>query len=482
MIAIGWLHVRRVKASTIALMGAAALAYASVSAAAVQLVPVVDGLFAPVFATGAGDGSERLFVVEQGGSIRVLQPGASTTTVFLDIGAKLIAGGERGLLGLAFHPHFASNRRFFVYYTRAGDGALVIGEYRVSDDRDVALEAESVVLTIAHPVNENHNGGMLAFGPDGYLYVGVGDGGSGDDPPDNAQNLDVLLGKILRIDVDRADASAGTPYSAPADNPFVGVPGRDEIHAYGLRNPWRFSFDRVTGVMWAADVGQNMREEVDMPIVRGGNYGWRVYEGLACTGNAPSRCDPASYRPPILDYAHADGRCAIVGGYVYRGRRQAVAGGAYIYGDYCSGEIFAWDGATQTVLLDTARNVSSFAEDDEGELYVLDLGGTVSRIAAAAPCVYSLAPTDATFARNGGAGSTDVTTSPGCTWTAASSDAWIVLDAAQGGTGSGSVGYTVAPYAGAADAKRRSGTIAIADSTFTVTQTRLRPPARRDRS
>ena len=195
----------------------------------------------------------------------------------------------------------------------------------------MADTTEQILLTIPHPTNTNHNGGMLAFGPDHYLYNGVGDGGSANDPPNNAQNIDVLLGKVLRIDVDHPDPIAGTPYSSPADNPFVNAPGRDEIFAFGFRNPWRFSFDRVTGVQWVGDVGQSAREEVDMPIVKGGNYGWHVYEGFFCTNNDPSLCNPANYTFPIFDYTHSNGRCSITGGYVYRGSQGALPVGTYVY-------------------------------------------------------------------------------------------------------------------------------------------------------
>src|SRR5207249_4863737 len=198
-------------------------------------------------------------------------------------------------------------------------GALVLAEYTVSANPDVANGAsERVFLIIPHPGQANHNGGMLAFGPDGYLYLGPGDGGSGNDPPNNAQNTNVLLGKILRIDVDHPDAVAGTLYSAPPDNPFVNTAGRDEIYALGMRNPWRFSFDRWTGQLWVGDVGQSAREEVDTPIVKGGNYGWRVYEGTVCTNIDPALCNLANYLFPVLEYAHTGGRCATVGGYVYR--------------------------------------------------------------------------------------------------------------------------------------------------------------------
>ena len=442
--------------------------------AAVQLVPVLSGLSSPVFVGHAGDGSNRLFIVEQPGVIRVRQPGASSASVFLDIRSKIAAGGERGLLGLAFHPQYASNGRFYVDYTRVADGAIVIAEYRVSADPNVAdATTERVLLTIPHPTFANHNGGMLAFGPDHLLYIGVGDGGSGNDPPNNAQNLEVLLGKILRIDVDRADPTAGTPYAVPADNPFVNAPGRDEIFAYGMRNPWRFSFDRVTGVQWVADVGQGTREEVDMPIVKGGNYGWRVYEASECTGNDPSLCDPSRYRFPIFDYPHTGNRCSITGGYVYRGAQAAVPGGTYVFGDYCSGEILAWNGKTQSVLLPTALNIASFGEDEQGEIYVVALQGSVSRLAAQTPCTYAIAPVRETFAAGGGGGNVTVTAPANCAWTARSNAPWITVTSGATGAGNGTVVYAVAAYDG--KPKSRTGTLTIAGQTFTIKQTKLRP-------
>ncbi len=441
-------------------------------AAALQLAPVLGNLEAPVFLTNAGDGSNRLFVVEQAGIVRVAQPAATDASVFLDIRAKVAAGGERGLLGLAFHPDYASNGRFFVYYTRNADGAIVVAEYRVSANPNAAGPAETPLLTIAHPDAANHNGGMLAFGRDGYLYIGVGDGGAGNDPPGNAQNVDVLLGKILRIDVDRADAQSGTPYATPADNPFVNARGRDEIFAYGLRNPWRFSFDLVTGVLWAGDVGQSLREEVNMPVVRGGNYGWRVYEGFACSGNDPALCDAANYRFPILDYGHDGGRCSITGGYVYRGNQRTLDGGTYVFADFCSGEIFGWNGARVDTLLDTALNVASFGEDESGELYVVDLGGTVSRLTNPSPCAVTLAPVEAAFDKAGGAGEIAVVAPPGCGWSTATADAWLTVGDTNG-SGVGTVSYRVAPFVGGT-AKRRTGTITVGGSTFTVTQNRLR--------
>jgi hypothetical protein len=359
-----------------------------------QLTPVVTGLSNPIFAGHAGDGSGRLFIVEQDGTVLVLQPSQSTPTIFLDVRARIAAVGEQGLLGLAFHPQYATNGRLFVYYTRAGDGTIVIAEYRVSADVNRADPTEQVLLTIPHPVHTNHNGGMLAFGLDGYLYVGVGDGGGGNDEPNNAQNIDVLLGKILRIDVDQP--GPGTPYASPPDNPFVNAPGRDEIFAFGFRNPWRFSFDRATGEPWIGDVGQDEREEIDRALVRGGNYGWRIYEGFRCTNLGPSLCNPSDYIDPVLDYSHTNGRCSVTGGYVYRGSRGTLPVGVYVYGDFCSGEIFVTNGEIQAVLMYTATNIASFGEDEHGELYVVDRGGTVSRIDAMPhtdTCTDAISPT-----------------------------------------------------------------------------------------
>ena len=357
------------------------LAFHPPAAAQVQLVQVASGLASPVFVTGAHDGTQRLFIVEQAGVIRVMPIGGSGMATFLDIRSKIRSGGEQGLLGLAFHPFYSSNRRFFVYYTRATDGAIVVAEYQASaGNRDAAETAERILLTIPHPTNTNHNGGMLAFGSDGYLYIGVGDGGSGNDPPNNAQNKEVLLGKILRLDVDAR--VGGLEYGIPISNPFFGgIAGRDEIFAYGMRNPWRFSFDRATAQLWVADVGQGAREEVNTPIVNGGNYGWRIYEGTACTNIDRALCTPANYLFPTFDYSHTGGRCSITGGYVYRGTSGSLPTGTYLYGDFCTGEIFTWSGGEQRLLLDTTLAISSFGEDDAGEIYVVDLNGSVSRIA-----------------------------------------------------------------------------------------------------
>jgi hypothetical protein len=328
--------------------------------------------------THAHDGTNRLFIVEQPGRILVLQPGAGMPTVFLDIMSKVLFGGEQGLLGLAFHPQYAMNRRFFVNYTRQPDGATVIAEYRASvADPNVADTAETTILVIPQPF-ANHNGGMIEFGPDGFLYIGMGDGGSGNDPGNRAQDLNQLLGKMLRIDID----APGVPYSSPPSNPFFGATaGLDEIFAVGLRNPFRFSFDRASPhSLFVGDVGQSAREEIDI-ITLGGNFGWRVFEGTLCTNNDPGLCNPANFVFPIAEYDHSGGRCAVIGGYVYRGTKSTFPMGAYIYGDLCTGEILqlfpAAGGGTQSVLLDTTLSISSFGEDESGEIYVVDLNGAI---------------------------------------------------------------------------------------------------------
>jgi glucose/arabinose dehydrogenase len=431
-----------------------------VQAQTIQLSTVITGLTSPVFVGNAGDG--RLFIVERAGIIKVLQPGNTAPTVFLDIGSKVTsAGSEQGLLGLAFHARYQSNGRFFVFYTHTGDSALIVAEYHAAPpSSNTADTTETVLLAIPHSTNTNHNGGMLAFGTDGYLYIGVGDGGGANDGPNNAQNKDVLLGKILRIDID----ASGVPYASPSSNPFFGVvDGRDEIFAYGMRNPWRFSFDTPSNTQWVADVGQGAREEVDTPITNGGNYGWRVFEGTACTKNDRALCsNRGDYILPIFDYAHSGGRCSIIGGYVYRGSQGAVPAGTYVYGDYCSGEIFAWDGSAQTVLLKTALNISSFGEDQQGELYVVGLGGTVSRIARG--CTFALSATSATSGPAGGPGSVTVTADGDCTWTATSNASWIKITTVT----AGSVSYDVEPYVG--PSKTRTGTLTIAGQTFTIKQ------------
>jgi glucose/sorbosone dehydrogenase len=357
-------------------------ARAQTSTGSIALEQMLSGLSSPVYLTSAHDSSNRLFIVEQGGRIKVLADGANSPVVFLDIAPRVISGGERGLLGLAFHPHFRSNRRFFVNYTRSPDGATVIAEYHASSTApNVADTPETVLLVIPQPF-ANHNGGMIEFGPDGYLYIGMGDGGSANDPGNRAQDINNLLGKILRIDVDRTDGI--NPYASPADNPFFGpIPGSDEIYAIGMRNPWRFSFDRLTGDLYAGDVGQNEWEEIDI-VRRGANYGWRVMEGLHCNpGISGGVCDSAGLTLPIAEYRHTGGRCSVTGGYVYRGPSSTLAPGTYVYGDFCTGEVFTVINGQQDVLLDTSLNISSFGEDEAGEIYVVGLGGTIHRLVKA---------------------------------------------------------------------------------------------------
>ena len=348
----------------------------------ISLELLTSNLDQPVFLTHDGDGSGRLFIVEQSGRIRILKGGKLLVVPFLDIQTKVTSEGELGLLGLAFHPDFSDNRRFFLNYTREFDSQIqtVITEYRASQSNpDVAEPQEKVILGFDQPFT-NHNGGMLAFGPDGLLYIGTGDGGSGGDPFGNAQDTNTLLGKILRIEVDEGD-----PYGIPSDNPFVGEVGtRGEIWAYGLRNPWRFSFDRSGGRLFAGDVGQNDWEEIDL-IPRGGNLGWNVTEGNHCFPPGVSQCETSGQVLPIGEYDRSEGG-SVTGGYVYRGLQQTTLWGSYLFGDFATGRIWAltervggvWE---QKELLRTGFPISSFGEDEKGEIYVLDYSnGRVHRI------------------------------------------------------------------------------------------------------
>jgi glucose/arabinose dehydrogenase len=348
----------------------------------VELQPVASGLDQPVALTHAGD--TRLFITEQTGTIRIYDALGLRATPFLDIRSLVLSGGERGLLSVAFHPQYRDNGFFFVYYTnRSGDNS--IARYKVSSDVDRADPASAtILLTIPHPNFANHNGGQLQFGPDGFLYIGTGDGGSGGDPNNNAQNLNQLLGKLLRIDVDH-----GTPYAIPPSNPFVSRAGaRGEIWAYGLRNPWRFTFDRENHDLWIGDVGQNVYEEIDLQpstSIGGENYGWRRMEGFHCF-NPSANCTDPSFTLPVLEYSHASGACSVTGGYRYRGTQIPSLKGAYLYGDYCSGTIWAarQSGAAwnPNVLFSTTFDISSFGEDISGELYVMDVAkGIVYKIA-----------------------------------------------------------------------------------------------------
>jgi hypothetical protein len=346
-----------------------------------MLQPVASGLDMPVALTHAGD--ERLFVTLQRGQIVIL----GRSTPFLDIRPLVSCCGERGLLSVAFHPHYRDNGYFFVDYTNTA-GNTVIARYSVSSDANRAEPTSAkILLTIAQPYS-NHNGGQLQFGPDGYLYIGMGDGGSAGDPENRAQNLGTLLGKLLRIDVDHGD-----PYAIPATNPFANQSGaRGEIWSYGLRNPWRFSFDRRTGDLWIGDVGQGNYEEIDFEpagSVGGENWGWRITEGLHCY--AAASCNMSGISMPVLEYTHAGGNCSVTGGYRYRGERYARLSGMYLYGDYCTGIIWGAtpqrDGSVTTQkLLTTGKSISSFGEDAASELYMLDVdGGTVSMLTDPAP-------------------------------------------------------------------------------------------------
>ncbi len=334
----------------------------------------------PLYLDHAGDGSNRIFVVEQAGRIKVFPNNSSVTTTktFLDITDRVTSGGETGLLGLAFHPNFESNGYFYVNYTAPSPLRTVVSRFQVTSNPDSANKnSELILLTFNQPYS-NHNGGCITFGPDGYLYIATGDGGSGGDPQNNAQNITNLLGKILRIDVDNPQAPLN--YGIPPTNPFADSTNtsiRKEIYAYGLRNPWRMSFDPNTGWLWAADVGQNQWEEIDI-ITNGGNYGWRCYEG-----NHPyntSGCN-GTYIFPVWEYSHSEG-ISITGGYVYRGQNVPELFGKYIYGDYGSRKVWAltYDGVnppTNTQITTAAGSIPSFGVDQNNELYLVSFNGKI---------------------------------------------------------------------------------------------------------
>jgi len=337
--------------------------------------PVIGGLELPVDIQNAGDGSGRLFIVEKPGRILILKGGQLLPTPFLDISAEVDSRyTEQGLLGLAFHPNYARSGLFYVNYTD-GKGNTVIARFHVSaGNPDLAdPKSEMDILHVDQPYN-NHNGGGLAFGPDGYLYIGLGDGGSEGDPLLNGQNLHTLLGKMLRVDVDH-----GNPYAIPADNPFAKGGGLPEIWEYGLRNPWRFSFDRLTGDLYIADVGQDAWEEIDfVPSGSPGgmNYGWSFYEGMhPYKGQPPAN---ASFTWPVSEYSHADG-CSVTGGNVYRGAALPEWQGVYFYGDYCSGNIWgllqsSGSASQAKILFTTSAQITSFGMDEAGEIYLVDYG------------------------------------------------------------------------------------------------------------
>ena len=350
---------------------------------ALALQTVASGLDQPIHLT-APAGDTRLFIVERPGRVRIVANGAVLAQPFVDIAAKTTVSGERGLLSIAFDPRYAQNGRFYLYYTDT-NGDIAIDRMTVSSDANTANPASAVrLLTIPHPGFSNHNGGQLAFGPDGYLYLGTGDGGGSGDPSGNAQNLNVLLGKMLRLDV------SGATYTIPPDNPYVGQAGRRaEIWASGVRNPWRFSFDRTERLLYIADVGQGEREEVDIAAITqaGNNYGWRTMEGTACYNAAT--CDKTGLFIPQVEYQHGANDvngCSITGGYVYRGAALPEIAGQYFYSDYCKGFLKSFTyrngaaGAVTTWDVGSIGNVVSFGEDGAGELYMLSSNGRVYRI------------------------------------------------------------------------------------------------------
>jgi glucose/arabinose dehydrogenase len=339
----------------------------------VALATLATGLGSVTSIASAGDG--RLYLTIQTGAVRIWDGSRILPSPFLDLSSRISCCGERGLLSIAFHPQYAQNGRFFVYYT-AGTGDVTVERHSVvPGDRDHGDPAGVALLTIPHRINSNHNGGELQFGPDGYLYVGVGDGGSANDPPCNAQNGSVLLGKILRLDV---NSNADTPpyYAIPSSNPFASsATVRPEIWALGLRNPWRFSFDRLTGDFWIGDVGQDAREEVDFQprsSAGGENYGWKIMEGTRCGDGGASACPPgvppcgsAQFKAPVFEYAHGTGDCSITGGYLYRGVSIPQLSGVYVYGDYCTGKLWG----NGQLLVPRVATLQTFGEDDAGELY-----------------------------------------------------------------------------------------------------------------
>jgi glucose/arabinose dehydrogenase len=358
------------------------------TAVAIALEPVADGLDQPVFVTGAGDGSGRLYVAEQPGRILVVEPGSTSVVPFLDIADRVTAGGERGLLGVAFPPgHGPSRPEVYVHYS-GSNGRTTISRFRLATGDATRLDSasEEILLTQDQPYS-NHNGGWIGFDADGMLLIGLGDGGSGGDPENRASSLDTLLGKMLRIDV--LGAGGGQAYAIPDDNPFASGGGAPEILHYGLRNPFRDSIDPATGDLWIGDVGQGAWEEVDVARAgaRGLDFGWRRWEGRHCFDQAAG-CDEAGVTMPVAEYGHGEG-CSIIGGPVYHGDAIPALRGAYVFGDYCSGTLWAIDAGLDAAqspitLLQTGASISSIVAGDDGELYITDLaGGRVLRVVPA---------------------------------------------------------------------------------------------------
>lgn len=371
---------------------------AGYSATALTTTRIGQGFAQPVFLTSPPNDTSRLFIVEQGGAIKIIKNGVTLSRSFLSVSDRISLGFERGLLCMAFHPDYANNRFFYVNYTDVnGDVRLCRYQTAAGDPDSAVRSSELIMMTVDEP-EANHNGGTVAFGPnDGYLYFSLGDGGGSGDlhgTIGNGQDLSTLLGKILRLDV-----NSGTPFGIPPDNPFVGIAGLDEIWSYGWRNPWRLSFDRSTGDMYIADVGQDIYEEIDFQPASssgGENYGWRLMEGKHCY-NPSSNCDPGGLTYPVTEYTHSLG-CSVTGGYVYRGCRIPDLRGTYFYADYCSGRIwsFRYNGTTMTDSTNRTTelggagvkisNPSSFGEDSRGELYILDHSdGEIYRIVPAEP-------------------------------------------------------------------------------------------------
>ena len=341
----------------------------------------------PLAIANAGDGSGRLFVAEQGGAVYIVKGSTVTKTPFLNIAGQVSGGSEQGLLGLAFHPNFPADNRVFVDYTNTtAVGNTVVSSFRVDPGSpNVVIPGSEVpILNVTQPY-ANHNGGGIAFGPDGDLYIALGDGGSGGDPQNHAQDLNSLLGKILRIDVDHP--AGGKQYGIPTSNPFVGKAGADEIWLYGLRNPFRFSFDRTKGDLWIGDVGQNAWEEIDVARkgIGGLNFGWRMMEGAHCY-NPSSGCSTAGKTLPVVEYSHSFG-CAVIGGNVYRGAAYPVLKGGYVFSDECSGNTWAVNaaGTGPRALVKVAgapTGIAGYGESEAGELYAADLNGRIFRVSA----------------------------------------------------------------------------------------------------
>jgi len=354
-----------------------------------RLQPISTSLSSPVFMTAPPNDSTRLFIVQQGGLIRIFDVvgGSLLTDPFLNVSSLLSTGGERGLLGMAFDPQYAANRRFYVFYTNTA-GNIVIARYlrSITDPNLADSSLALTLLTVAHPNFSNHNGGMLAFGPDGCLYAGIGDGGDAGDPNNNGQNLSSLLGKLLRLNPDIEGACSNVII-----NPFILVGGAQQVWSLGLRNPWRFSFDRITGDLYIGDVGQDAREEIDVAVApnagRQANYGWRLMEGFLCF-NPSMNCNSGGLTLPLLDYPHLSGACAVTGGYVYRGSALAAMQGTYFYGDFCAGFVksFRYRNGQPTeqtewpLLSPPGGFVTSFGEDAAGELYVMTQGGGLFKV------------------------------------------------------------------------------------------------------